>query len=538
MREGSSIGDFLKHEFSLSQIETSTPFTGQQLLPGQGTATRLIPNAPPVPDIPIGDGLSVPGAPPSQTRVTRQSFLSGFLSNLGPSIEGAMRAPRGSGIAGGIAGGFAGIEEENRYQQNLAMQRTEQERKNLLEQSTLRYQDTQTAHLNAEIEALRRKPADKFLTTFADASGNQTALFQSPSGSPYTVKVGTAKPAEGQQPLGDRISQLNEGLTARYQVLNPGANLPSAFLLKANATEKDFQNIDKMLEATEKARGTVAQQNEVRALREQTAALVNQGKGEKPVIAFNPKTGQRVLSTAAEARASGLANPVSVSETDIEKESATTKQLNDVQMNVSRYQNAVNAIPGSISQKSVNHMARILSNDVVNSTVLSPVGMATLPSILEQGARAADWNALTPEEQQATIGYLRAKGSIIAFQKALTQVGRTSKEALEIEMNNLPSPLVGATVANKQLAAFQENVDTASQGLTKVPWLETPKDVRQRIESQAQVARPQKTSGQFKGRLSQDAGESSFRPGMSVLIHGNVKKIAKVYPDGTFDVEP
>jgi len=40
-----------------------------------------------------------------------------------------MRAPRGSGFAGGLGGGFAGIEEQNRYDQNLAMQRTEQERK-------------------------------------------------------------------------------------------------------------------------------------------------------------------------------------------------------------------------------------------------------------------------------------------------------------------------------------------------------------------------------------------------------------------------
>src|SRR2546425_5539903 len=41
----------------------------------------------------------------------------------------------------------------------------------------------------------------------------------------------------------------------------------------------------------------------------------------------------------------------------------------------------------------------------------------------------------------AVTGYLRAKGSVIAFQKALTQTGRTSKEALAIEMQNLPSPL-------------------------------------------------------------------------------------------------
>src|SRR5213076_2099978 len=119
-----------------------------------------------------------------------------------PSIEGAMRAPRGSGIAGGIGGGFSGIEEQNRYDQNLAMQRTEQERKQLLEQSTILNQQSETALRIAEIQNYARRPADKFLTTFADASGNQTALFQSPSGSAYTVKVGSAKLSDENQPLG------------------------------------------------------------------------------------------------------------------------------------------------------------------------------------------------------------------------------------------------------------------------------------------------------------------------------------------------
>jgi len=106
---------------------------------------------------------------------------------------------------------------------------------------------------------------------------------------------------------------------------------------------------------------------------------------------------------------------------------------------------------------------------------------------------------MSPEAQDVLFGYLRAKGSIVAFQKALTQVGRTSKEALEIEMNNLPSPIMGTDAAGKQLEAFQENIDTASQGLTKVPWLEHPKDVRARIEGQ----------GQAQAKAKQDAANKA-----------------------------
>jgi len=418
------------------------------------------------------------------------------------------------------------------------MQRTEQERKSLLEQSTIQNQQSEKALRDAQIENYKRKPADKFLTTFKNGEGKEIGIFQSPVEGTYTQELGTSQPAEGMQPLGGvKVGQLNDALAQRWNVLNPGIKPPDAFLLKPDANEKDFARVDKILEATEKARGTKAQQDEVRALREQTAAIANQGKGEKPVIAFDRKTGQRTLSTVSEARASGLTNPVNVSESDIEKESATTKQLNDVQMNVSRYKSAINAIPENISQQSVNHMARILSNDVVNSNILLPAGMATLPSILEQGSRAADWNALTPEEQQATIGYLRAKGSIIAFQKALTQVGRTSKEALEIEMNNLPSPLVGATVANKQLEAFQENVDTASQGLTKVPWLENPKDVRARIEGQGQAQAKAKQDAANTATGQYTDPQKTHKVGEEVIFKGKLLRITRIYRDGSFDMQ-
>jgi len=202
-------------------------------------------------------------------------------------LGGALSAPRGSGFAGGIAGGFQGIEQQNRYDQNLAMQRTEQERKSLLEQSTIQNQQSEKALRDAQIENYKRKPADKFLTTFKNGEGKEIGIFQSPVEGTYTQELGTSQPAEGMQPLGGvKVGQLNDALAQRWNVLNPGIKPPDAFLLKPDANEKDFARVDKILEATEKARGTKAQQDEVRALREQTAAIANQGKGEKPVIRF------------------------------------------------------------------------------------------------------------------------------------------------------------------------------------------------------------------------------------------------------------
>jgi hypothetical protein len=80
-------------------------------------------------------------------------------------------------------------------------------------------------------------------------------------------------------------------------------------------------------------------------------------------------------------------------------------------------------------------------------------------------------------------GYFRARGSLLAYQKALTGTGRTSQMGLQLEMPNLPEPYVGATVADKRMKAFQENIDVASKGLVRFPWLDSPDKVRSGIET-------------------------------------------------------
>ncbi len=81
--------------------------------------------------------------------------------------------------------------------------------------------------------------------------------------------------------LGDKVPQLNQMLVSRYQVLNPGAQLPSQYTLPANATQKDYERIDKGLEAEERARGTLEQQKQTNEMRKQTLALAQQRQGEK-----------------------------------------------------------------------------------------------------------------------------------------------------------------------------------------------------------------------------------------------------------------
>lgn len=260
--------------------------------------------------------------------------------------------------------------------------------------------------------------------------------------------------------------------------------------------------------------------------------------GAQPVFAFDPVTNQRVLSTMPQAGAKGFTNPVKASEGDINKETELTRQFNDVQMNVSRYRNAVNSIAHNLSSDSASNISGILSNEKVGGLLDKLPGGAITADQLKQTVTAKAWNALTSDEQDAVTGYLRAKGSIIAFQKALTQTGRTSKEALEVEMQNLPSPLVGSTVANKQLDAFQENIDTASKGIVRVPWLPTTQDVRQSIEG-TRVTQ-QKTRGDFPRPVSpiSTGGTGGVQLGQIINRGGAAMRVTKVYPDGSYDAEP
>jgi hypothetical protein len=98
-------------------------------------------------------------------------------------------------------------------------------------------------------------------------------------GAPVAAKpTGPKEPKEGELPLGERVPQLNKELEARYQVLHPGQALPPQFTLAANATQKDFDRMDKVMEATEKATGTKAEQDTLAEMRRQNQATAAETK--------------------------------------------------------------------------------------------------------------------------------------------------------------------------------------------------------------------------------------------------------------------
>ncbi len=259
---------------------------------------------------------------------------------------------------------------------------------------------------------------------------------------------------------------------------------PAGYAVTAKSTRGEANEALKAAQAAaNEHRATVAPEN---AQSRKDARTMGYAIDEKGELKYMSKSDADKIHSTFEEVKSG----------DVNKDRQAIRQLNDVQMNTSRYRKAIDSLKESLSPLAVTNMSAILS-DKGFGVKLEPfgvgldVGMAN--DAIKGTAVASAWNSLKPAERNVLIGYLRAKSSVIAYQKALTGVGRTNKEQLEIEMNNLPLPYVGATVAGPQMNAWQENVDRATEGFpTNLPGIKSPKQVRGEAEGAGTEDKPPK----------------------------------------------
>lgn len=359
---------------------------------------------------------------------------------------------------------------------------------------------TNIAHTQAETEALGNKPGGEKADVIETSVG--PLQFDPETKQWAHVSVGGqevgAKPKEitaGNEPANLKdVQSLKDGITASQ--IPPAEKTALLGGIRDGMTTKELDSLSARYEgaAGRFSSEDISEKNR-RADRANAAAEKNAAKDEEPIIAFDPKTKERIYTTRGDAKTSGytMAGGKAASEADIAKESAKTSQFDDVQMNVSRYKTTYAALKGPLSSSDVNNMTAILS--LIQSIerpgeggFVGSLSAGYVPALANSAQRqtlGAAWSKLSPEAAELVTGYLRAKGAIPAYQRALTGVGRTSKEAMEIEMANLPEPTVGYTKANSQLKAFQENIDVASKGLVKFPWLDSPQEIRKNIEGAA-----------------------------------------------------
>ncbi len=201
-------------------------------------------------------------------------------------------------------------------------------------------QELQRENLRSEIEQRGepKVPTGAEETTLHDlmAGDNGKPRINPDTKQPYSyleafeaTKQAGQKPAaisEGEKPLGNKVAQLNAGLTSRFQVLNPDKPLPSEFTLGADATQKDYDRIDKQMIGTESARATKAQQEAIGTQRAQAAEDRKEAKAEKKeseernwVTGEDPNTHEQVMVPISQAKQAGLLNQAKADNDTINK---------------------------------------------------------------------------------------------------------------------------------------------------------------------------------------------------------------------------
>jgi hypothetical protein len=156
------------------------------------------------------------------------------------------------------------------------------------------------------------------------------------------------KQSPGDEPL-PNVDQYNQALAQRYQVLNPGKPLPPPFTLPPNATQKDFDRVDKLLQGTEQAAATKAQRD---AVPPGTSTLVENGKnpdGSPHMSLLNTKTG--VLSEpqgpgGSTIQAKGTSAPTQAMKTSAYRANTALAGIPDVINDVDRMKDKLGPVMG------------------------------------------------------------------------------------------------------------------------------------------------------------------------------------------------
>src|SRR5206468_978533 len=114
-----------------------------------------------------------------------------------------------------------------------------------------------------------------------------------------------------------------------------------------------------------------------------------------------------------------------------------------------------------------------------------------LPDVMQKVTNATAFSELSPAQKQAMIGYYSTLASVPAAQKALTNIGRSNKEMLDLELRTIPTPLMDQGSSDAMLDRFQGNIDQTSRKTVRMPGMPSTSEIRSTYEGgQAQPGKP------------------------------------------------
>jgi hypothetical protein len=203
--------------------------------------------------------------------------------------------------------------------------------------------------------------------------------------------------------------------------------------------------------------------------------------GEQPIFAVDPATNERVMTTRPEQQAKGYTNPVAVKEGDVSKETDARAMINDVQLNKSRYLAAMQQVysqPMTNAQKT----ALVALTPEKLGVDFGSLFKLEMPDVMQKVANASAFSVLSPQQKQAVVGYYSTLASVPAAQKALTNIGRSNKEMMDLELRTIPTPIMDEGTFGTMLDRFQGNIDQTSRKTVRMPGMPSTSDIRNLYE--------------------------------------------------------
>jgi hypothetical protein len=95
-----------------------------------------------------------------------------------------------------------------------------------------------------------------------------------------------------------------------------------------------------------------------------------------------------------------------------------------------------------------------------------PTVTASLNKTLAEKVNAA-YNNLSGQGKALADSYIRLRGAIPAYVKVLTNTGRSNKEQLDLELQNIQLPYYNSQDISNRLERFQGNLDVQKQGFPR-----------------------------------------------------------------------
>lgn len=264
---------------------------------------------------------------------------------------------------------------------------------------------------------------------------------------------------------------------------------------------------------------SIGNNNGVKFLKGPDGQPLTKGGGDT-VYAFDPASGQQVFTTRADAITKGYQTPTKVTVAQAGKDKDALTMLNDVQMNASKYVVASRDYfknGGNYSQDGPL-LAKLMSENPFN--ISSGAIDLKLPAadIINNVENSKAYTALTPAGKELFDGWLRSNAAVPAYQKGLTNIGRANKEMMDLELKNIPSPILGMDDIQRRMQAFQQNIDQASHKFPIFQDVKQPRQVRQQIEGVSnpppagEPARPANVPQNYIYKVNGPKGTGWYRP--------------------------